>query len=143
MTTENNEAALPRNLFGLLTDVDGTLTQGGQLLASTYQALWSLHQSGLKIIPVTGRSAAWGQGERMAIHDAVAVLHLAIPDLVGVARYRVTIDATSGPARGRTIGDASPYRLKRDHLETNCDVGLTIDPVRFADLVVEAYAQLP
>ncbi|NCZ60772.1 MAG: hypothetical protein EBX71_11700 [Betaproteobacteria bacterium] len=26
MTTENNEAALPRNLFGLLTDVDGTLT---------------------------------------------------------------------------------------------------------------------
>ena len=89
------------------------------------------------------RSAAWGQGEKMAIHDAVAVLHLAIPDLVGVARYRVTIDATSGPARGRTIGDASPYRLKRDHLETNCDVGLTIDPVRFADLVVEAYAQLP
>mgnify|MGYP003336337978 CR=1 FL=1 len=32
------------------------------------------------------RSAAWGQGERMAIHDAVAVLHLALPDLVGVAQ---------------------------------------------------------
>ncbi len=89
------------------------------------------------------RSAEWGQGERMAIHDAVAVLHLAIPNLVGVARYRITIDATSGPARGRTIGDASPYRLTRDKLKTNCDVGLTIDPVRFADLVLEAYAQLP
>lgn len=89
------------------------------------------------------RSAAWGEGEKMAIHDAIAVLHLALPDLVGVARYHVTIDATVGPARGRTIGDASPYRLSRDRLETNCDVGLTIDPVRFADLVIEGYAQLP
>lgn len=89
------------------------------------------------------RSAAWGQGEKMAIHDAVAVLHLAIPDLVGVARYHVTVDATSGPARGRTIGDANPYRLNRDGRAANCDVGLTIDPVRFADLVVEAYASLP
>jgi len=89
------------------------------------------------------RSAAWGQGERVAIHDAVAVLHLAIPDLIGVARYHVTVDTTSGPARGRTIGDANPYRLKRDRRESNCDVGLTIDQSRFADLVVEAYADLP
>lgn len=83
MTTENNEAALPRNLFGLLSDVDGTLTQGGQLLASTYQALWSLHQSGLKIIPVTGRSAAWGH---MLLHhwpvDAV------VAESGGVALWR-------------------------------------------------------
>jgi pyrimidine-specific ribonucleoside hydrolase len=89
------------------------------------------------------RSAAWGQGEKMAIHDAVAVLHLAIPDLVGVARYHVSIDATSGPARGRTIGDASQYRLMRDGRATNCDVGLTIDSVRFADLVVDAFSALP
>jgi inosine-uridine nucleoside N-ribohydrolase len=89
------------------------------------------------------RSAAWGQGEKMAIHDAVAVLHLAIPDLVGVARYHVTVDATSGPARGRTIGDANPYRLNRDGRLTNCDVGLTIDSVQFADLVVDAYEKLP
>jgi hypothetical protein len=89
------------------------------------------------------RSAAWGQGERMAIHDAVAVLHLASPDLVGVARYRVVVDATSGPARGRTIGDASPYRLKRDKLETNCDVGLTIDSTRFANSILDVFAKLP
>lgn len=89
------------------------------------------------------RSAAWGQGERMAIHDAVAVLHLASPDLVGVARYRVVVDATAGPARGRTIGDASPYRLKRDKLETNCDVGLTIDSTRFANAIVDVFAKLP
>ncbi len=89
------------------------------------------------------RSAEWGQGERMAIHDLVAVLHLAVPDLVGVARYCVEIDATSGPARGRTIGDCSPYRLGRDGRGANCDVGLTIDRARFVDLLVETYAQLP
>lgn len=89
------------------------------------------------------RSAAWGQGEKMAIHDAVAVLHLAIPDLVGVSRYHVVVDATQGPARGRTIGDANPYRLKRDKLEPNCDVGLTIDSKRFADEMVDIYSKLP
>ena len=89
------------------------------------------------------RSAAWGQGEKMAIHDAVAVLHLAIPDLVGVSRYHVVVDATQGPARGRTLGDANPYRLKRDKIETNCDVGLTIDSARFANEMVEIYSKLP
>lgn len=89
------------------------------------------------------RSAAWGQGEKMAIHDAVAVLHLAIPDLVGVSRYHVVVDATQGPARGRTIGDANPYRLKRDKIEPNCDVGLTIDSARFANEMVEIYSKLP
>ena len=89
------------------------------------------------------RSAGWGQGERMAIHDLVAVLHLAIPDLVGVARYYIEVDATSGPARGRTIGDAWKHRLVRDGRVPNADVGLTIDRERFADLLVDTYAKLP
>jgi pyrimidine-specific ribonucleoside hydrolase len=89
------------------------------------------------------RSSPWGQGGEGAIHDAVAVLHLAIPDLVGVSRYHVVVDATQGPARGRTIGDANPYRLNRDKLEPNSDVGLTIDNKRFADVMLEIFAQLP
>jgi pyrimidine-specific ribonucleoside hydrolase len=89
------------------------------------------------------RSAGWGQGERMAIHDLVAVLHLAIPDLVGVARYYIEVDATTGPARGRTIGDAWQHRLVRDGRVPNADVGLTIDRERFADLLVDTYAKLP
>ena len=89
------------------------------------------------------RSSPWGQGGEGAIHDAVAVLHLAIPDLVGVSRYHVVVDATQGPARGRTIGDANPYRLNRDKLEPNSDVGLTIDNKRFADIMLEIFAKLP
>jgi hydroxymethylpyrimidine pyrophosphatase-like HAD family hydrolase len=65
-TTDASEEAIPNSLYGVLTDVDGTLTLQGQLRASTYEALWSLHHIGLKLIPVTGRSAAWGH---MMLHQ--------------------------------------------------------------------------
>lgn len=43
----------------VLTDIDDTLTDEGLLGADAYNAIWSLHQSGKKIIPVTGRPAGW------------------------------------------------------------------------------------
>ena len=46
-------------LDGLLTDVDDTLTTEGRLHASAYRALERLHESGLEIVPVTGRSSCW------------------------------------------------------------------------------------
>lgn len=43
----------------VLTDIDDTLTTGGQLGSEAYSALWKLHDAGLKVIPVTGRPAGW------------------------------------------------------------------------------------
>lgn len=43
----------------VLTDIDDTLTDEGQLKAGAYQALWSLADAGIKIIPITGRPAGW------------------------------------------------------------------------------------
>ena len=43
----------------VLMDIDDTLTRSGKLLSSSYDALWKLKESGLKIIPVTGRPAGW------------------------------------------------------------------------------------
>lgn len=43
----------------VLTDIDDTITTEGQLRAEAYQALWKLHDAGLKIIPITGRPAGW------------------------------------------------------------------------------------
>lgn len=43
----------------LLTDIDDTLTDEGLLHAEAYEALWQLHQKGIKVIPVTGRPAGW------------------------------------------------------------------------------------
>ena len=43
----------------VLTDIDDTLTENGRLPAKSYQALESLQQAGIKIIPITGRPAGW------------------------------------------------------------------------------------
>lgn len=43
----------------LFTDIDDTLTDHGHLKPHAYQALWRLHESGIHVIPVTGRPAGW------------------------------------------------------------------------------------
>lgn len=43
----------------ILTDIDDTLTDEGQLRPEAYEALWKLKSAGFKIIPVTGRPAGW------------------------------------------------------------------------------------
>jgi HAD superfamily hydrolase (TIGR01484 family) len=43
----------------VLTDIDDTLTTGGHLHAAAYSALERLRNSGLLVIPVTGRPAGW------------------------------------------------------------------------------------
>jgi len=48
-----------RQVTGVFTDVDGTLTTRGKLPAQAYSALERLHRAGVKVVPVTGRSIAW------------------------------------------------------------------------------------
>ncbi|MDZ4662281.1 MAG: HAD-IIB family hydrolase [Pseudomonadota bacterium] len=43
----------------VFTDIDDTLTDSGKLAANAYTALWQLFESGIKVIPVTGRPAGW------------------------------------------------------------------------------------
>ncbi len=43
----------------VFTDIDGTLTTNDKISPDTYQSLWSLKNSGVKVIPVTGRPAGW------------------------------------------------------------------------------------
>ena len=43
----------------LFTDIDDTLTYGGLLQKEAFVGLWELHESGIKVIPVTGRPAGW------------------------------------------------------------------------------------
>jgi inosine-uridine nucleoside N-ribohydrolase len=60
-----------------------------------------------------------------------------------VAPYHVAVDTTSGPARGRTVCDGLPYRLRRDGRRPNADVGIVIDRGRFERLLIDAFARLP
>jgi HAD superfamily hydrolase (TIGR01484 family) len=56
--TELSDAALA-GVKGVFTDIDDTLTTDGKLPAGAYAALESLHESGLAVIPITGRPAGW------------------------------------------------------------------------------------
>jgi hypothetical protein len=47
------------NLVGVLTDIDDTLTTDGRLPAVAYEAVERLHESGLAVVPITGRPAGW------------------------------------------------------------------------------------
>jgi len=48
-----------RDIRGVLTDIDDTITWKGQLPAIAYTALERLRNAGLLVIPVTGRPAGW------------------------------------------------------------------------------------
>ncbi len=50
---------IARNLVGVFTDIDDTLTTDGRLPAAAYDALERLHESGLAVVPITGRPAGW------------------------------------------------------------------------------------
>jgi len=89
------------------------------------------------------REGQWYGTPRMSVHDAVAVAHLAIPDLVEVAEYDVQVDTGNGPARGRTVCDGLPVRRERKGRGVNAQVGIRIERDRFEDVLVDAYRRLP
>ena len=73
------------------------------------------------------------------IHDAKAVAHLVLPDLVETQGYRVDIETQSELTRGRTVVD-------RDGLSgqaANAEVGISVDKERFLALVDEVLASFP
>jgi trehalose-6-phosphatase len=43
----------------VLTDIDDTLTVNGRLPAAVFTAMEALQQSGIRVIPITGRPAGW------------------------------------------------------------------------------------
>jgi HAD superfamily hydrolase (TIGR01484 family) len=50
---------LRRGITWFCTDLDDTLTAGGQVPPSSYEALWRLTHAGIRTIVVTGRPAGW------------------------------------------------------------------------------------
>jgi HAD superfamily hydrolase (TIGR01484 family) len=47
------------NLIGVFTDIDDTLTSEGRLPAAAYGAVERLQNSGIAVVPITGRPAGW------------------------------------------------------------------------------------
>lgn len=50
-----------KNLEGVFFDLDDTFLDHGQMTEEAYSALFRLKESGLRLIALTGRPAAWGE----------------------------------------------------------------------------------
>ncbi|MCL4745018.1 MAG: HAD-IIB family hydrolase [Burkholderiaceae bacterium] len=72
-----------RAVVGLFTDIDDTLTTNGRMPAAAYDALTRLADAGLRVVPVTGRSAGWAH---MAMH--LWPVHAVIAESGGVCLHR-------------------------------------------------------
>lgn len=67
-TSKNKHEPLPlaklskkicRQLRGVFSDIDDTLTHKGKLTEDAYSAMGKLRRAGLRMIPITGRPAGW------------------------------------------------------------------------------------
>jgi inosine-uridine nucleoside N-ribohydrolase len=76
--------------------------------------------------------------EGSPIHDAVAVAHVAFPELVETVDRHVAVDCESRLCRGRTVVDV----WRRTDGEPNAHVGVRIDADAFLELLVERIASL-
>ena len=51
----------PRNVIGVFTDIDDTLTTDGAITPEALQALAELKAAGLHVVPITGRPVGWSE----------------------------------------------------------------------------------
>ena len=56
--SEINPERLAR-VVGVFADIDETISTRGKIAPQAFEALWRLHDAGLKVVPVTGRPAGW------------------------------------------------------------------------------------
>jgi HAD superfamily hydrolase (TIGR01484 family) len=129
---------------GLLTDIDETVSSEGRLTAEAYAALETLKNTGLLVIPVTGRPAGWcDQIARFWPVDAIVGENGA---------FWMWRDARAGKMRTRFIqseeeradGRRRLAAVRAEVLRAVPGAGIASDqPYRLADLAVDFCEDVP
>lgn len=96
------------DLDGILFDIDDTFTSRGKIPAAAFRTLWALKESGLKVVPITGRPAGWCDHiARMWPVDAVVGENGA---------FYFLLDEKAGKLRKRFLDGDAVRREKRARL---------------------------
>lgn len=83
-----------RDMVGVFTDIDDTLTCDGAIAPEALDALGSLKQAGLHVIPITGRPVGWSEPFAQSWPvDAIVAENGSVALLQDIKRYQ-TDDAT-------------------------------------------------
>jgi HAD superfamily hydrolase (TIGR01484 family) len=147
-------AELRGPIRALFTDVDGTMTTGDRIEASTYEALERLGESGVPVIMVTGRSSGFGHAamkmtpvpvvvsenggvtfirDGKKLHKLYGVPQASLPEW----RRRmndIAVDVMS-KVPGTRLSSDSKYREVDLAIDWNEEVSI---PVEAADLMVQS-----
>ncbi|MBS1269453.1 MAG: Mannosyl-3-phosphoglycerate phosphatase [Gammaproteobacteria bacterium] len=129
--------AAARQIRFVLCDIDDTLTDKGRLSARAYTALEQLKDTGLKVVPVTGRPAGWcdliarqwpvdgvvGENGAFYFHYDQAKRHMHRRfwhDLETRRRHRFQLDALAG----RIIREVPGSAVAADQLYRESDLAI-------------------
>jgi len=123
-----------RGLRYVLFDIDDTITTEGRLTAEAYAALWTLHERGLVVVPVTGRPAGWcdmiirqwpvnaviGENGAFAFYNRGNNVYaeLTHPNVVENAMQRLT------PIRDACLAQIPGCRVARDQFARRYDLAI-------------------
>jgi len=137
-------ASFYADVRAVFTDLDGTLTTGGRILPSTYQALAALAVANVSVVVVTGRPAGWGDALLRLWPVAAVVAEnggaIFLPDRKVLAvrrglpalRRRMAAAAAAAARRvpGARLARDTPYTEVNMALDWNEDVHLDVAAAR-------------
>jgi hypothetical protein len=133
-----------RRLEGVFFDIDDTFTTHGKIPAPAFRALWDLKESGLKVVPITGRPAGWCDHiARMWPVDAVVgengAFYFWLDDRAGVLKKRFL-----DPEPVRRENRARLRRIEEDVLGAVPGAAIASDQAyRETDLAVDFCEDVP
>ncbi len=144
-------AARLRGLFGVMTDIDDTLTRDGAIEPAALTALHALHAAGLPVLAITGRPLGWSEpfarqwpvAAIVAENGAVALLREGDRVSTEYAQDEATRAANALRLRevaARVLQEVPGARLAQDSAGRVTDIA--IDHSEFAQLPAPAIAQV-
>lgn len=143
--------AQARDVLGVLTDIDDTLTRDGAIEPAALQALQALADAGLPVFAVTGRPMGWSEpfartwpiGAIVAENGAVALWHEGETLQVEYAQDADTRTANGARLRAvaaRVLAEVPGATLARDSAGRVTDIA--VDHSEFAHLDAAAIARV-
>ena len=145
-------AADRRQLIGVFTDIDDTLTTEGVATADALRAIAALRDAGLHVVPITGRPVGWSEPfARQWPVDAIVAENGAVALIRGGTGELRTIHQQSAALREsnlarmrhvarRIVGEVPGATLSRDSVGRETDIA--IDHSEFTNLPRPAIARV-
>ena len=142
----------PRQIIGVFTDIDDTLTTDGAITPDALQALADLKAAGLLVVPITGRPVGWSQpfaaqwpvDAIVAENGAVALVHTDGQPLTKLYQHAATTRAANFARMQEVLSqiEQSITGAKRSQDSAGRETDIAIDHSEFTHLPQGAIDQV-